>query len=123
MNVFSVNNWARASHILPGQYLDPRRRRIKADFGLSKGDIGLAWPFQFTTPRRRKSPHVHRWVGTFLLLNAAAGQLGIIAMGACLYVRVTGYVRMSIFQTTQQQSQATPAVGGWGSLSATVLDM
>jgi hypothetical protein len=88
----SSSKWASVSHILPGRYFDPRNTKgINLNLiRCPKFFIAIIWlflwPFQFTTSLRWKSPRVHRWVGTFLLVDAATILLGIIPMcttGAC----------------------------------------
>jgi len=76
----------------------------------------LLWPFQFTTSLRWKSPRVHRWVGTFLLLDAAAVLFGVIpmcTMGGCLYVHIAAHFRIVHISNDPTAITSNPGHGPW----------
>jgi hypothetical protein len=82
----SLNKWASASHILPSRYLNLGRIGFSSLANLTGLIWLLLWPLQFTTSIRWKWPRVHRWVGTFLLVDGCAVLLGIVpmcTMGIC----------------------------------------
>jgi len=71
-------------HVIPGRQAFTIKKRM-ADSSPALLWL-LLWPAQFTSKLRWKSPRLHRFLGTALMIDAALVLLGapaMCAMGAC----------------------------------------